>query len=112
MSAASAPWPLELRVRRQAKTLQIDFDDGQSFDLPAALLRAMTPSAAERGHGRATDAPIQRDFSGVALLAAQPVGAYAVRLTFDDGHDSGIYTWPALYGFGANKAKLIAEMRV
>jgi DUF971 family protein len=107
----SAPWPVELRLRRAAGILEIDFDDGSTFQLPAALLRAMTPSAAERGHGGGTDAPLPKAFDDVALLAAQPVGAYAVRLVFDDGHDSGLYTWEALHRFGLEKTRLMAEHR-
>jgi len=102
------PWPLELRLRRSARRLEIDFDDGARFDLPAALLRAMTPSAAERGHGAPTDQPIAKDFSGVGLATVQPVGAYAVRLVFDDGHDSGLYTWASLYRIGRDRVALEA----
>jgi DUF971 family protein len=106
---ASAPWPVELRLRRAARTLEIDFDDGSTFELPATLLRAMTPSAAERGHGARVETPLPKPFDGVGLAAAQPVGAYAVRLVFDDGHDTGIYTWDALHRFGRDKARLLAE---
>jgi DUF971 family protein len=96
-------------MRRAARTLEVDFDDGSTFELPTSLLRAMTPSAAERGHGGGADTPLPKAFEGVALLAAQPVGAYAVRLVFDDGHDSGIYTWEALHRFGRDKTRLLAE---
>jgi DUF971 family protein len=91
--------------------LEIDFDDGSTFALPAALLRAMTPSAAERGHAGGADTPLPKAFDNVTLLAAQPVGAYAVRLVFDDGHDSGLYTWEALHRMGCDKARLLAEHR-
>ncbi len=101
------PWPTALRVRRAARVLEIDFDDGSGFTLSAALLRAMTPSAAERGHGPSTDQPIGRDFTDIRLLDAVPVGAYAVRLVFDDGHDSGLYTWAALYRIGTNAPALL-----
>jgi DUF971 family protein len=97
--SGAAPWPVELRVRRAARRLEIDFDDGSRFEISAARLRAMTPSAADRGHG-ASDTPIDKDFSRVALLDARPVGAYAVRLVFDDGHDSGLYTWERLHRLG------------
>jgi DUF971 family protein len=102
----TTPWPAALRVRRAARVLEIDFDDGSTFTLNAALLRAMTPSAAERGHGSSTDQPIARDFTDVRLLGAVPVGAYAVRLVFDDGHDSGLYTWTALHRIGTNASAL------
>ena len=106
---SSAPWPVELRLRRAARRLEIDFDDGAHFELPAALLRAMTPSAAERGHTGGADHPLAKDFSTVALIGAQPVGAYAVRLSFNDGHDSGLYTWAALHRIGRERIKLEAE---
>ena len=111
MTASETPWPIELRVRRAAGRLEVDFDDGQSFDLPASLLRALTPSAADRGHGGASEEPLPFSFEGVTLLDAQMVGAYAVRLVFDDGHDTGLYTWDTLHRFGRDKERLIAEHR-
>ncbi len=105
----TAPWPLELRLLRTARILEIDFDDGGRFFLPASLLRAMTPSAADRGHGGVTEKPLPKRFDTVSLTDAQAVGAYAVRLVFDDGHDSGIYTWEALHRFGRDKDRLLAE---
>ena len=106
------PWPLELRLRRAARSLEIDFDDGACFVLPASLLRAMTPSAAERGHGGAADKPLASNFDDVGLKDLQPVGAYAVRLVFDDGHDSGLYTWEALRRFGRDKDRLLLEQQL
>jgi DUF971 family protein len=107
----SAPWPVELRLHRVARTLEVDFDDGSTFELAVSLLRAMTPSAAERGHAGGADAPLPKAFDGVTLLAAQPVGAYAVRLVFDDGHDSGLYTWEALHRIGRDQVRLLAQQR-
>jgi DUF971 family protein len=103
------PWPTELRVRRASRSVEIDFDDGTSHRLPAELLRALTPSAADRGHGAVSAQPLARRFEGVGVVAAQAVGAYAVRLVFDDGHDTGLYTWSALYRFCRDKEALIAE---
>ncbi len=108
---AAAPWPVELRLRRADRRLEIDFDDGMTFDLSVALLRAMSPSAADRGHRGGSETPLPIDCDGVALLAAEPVGAYAVRLVFDDGHDTGLYTWAALRRFGEEQDRLIAEHR-
>ena len=71
----------------------------------------MTPSAADRGHGGGIDAPLPKAFEDVTLLAAQAVGAYAVRLVFDDGHDSGFYTWATLHRIGRDKADLLALHR-
>lgn len=107
----SRPWPTEIRIRRAAREMAIAFDTGESFVLPAEYLRVNTPSAADRGHGaRPLRVPRKPD---VALLDAQPVGRYAVRLVFDDGHDTGLYSWDALYALGrdrdANWAKYLAE---
>jgi len=101
-----------LRVRRAAGVLEIDYDDGLSQTLPVALLRAMTPSAAERGHGGGADEPLGRAFDGVRLMTAEPVGHYAVRLVFDDGHDSGLYTFAALRRFGDQIEDLQARHRL
>lgn len=109
MTTQADPWPVELRIQRGAGRLEIDFDNGARFDLPAPLLRAMTPSAADRGHGGVENAPLAKSFDGVSLLDAHPVGAYAVRLVFDDGHDTGLYTWAALYSIGRDKDRLTAE---
>jgi DUF971 family protein len=104
-----APWPVELVIHQQDPRLEIGFDDGRRFDLSASLLRAMTPSAAERGHRGDADHPLPKAFADVVLTDAQLVGAYAVRLVFSDGHDSGIYTWDALHRMGRNKDALIRE---
>lgn len=99
MNAAGTRWPLELRLKRAEKILEIGFDDGRSFHLPAEYLRVESPSAEVQGHG-----PGQRTIvSGraqVGVIAIEPVGNYAVRLTFDDLHDTGIYSWTYLYQLG------------
>ena len=90
------PQPLDIRVRRASRKLEIDFDDGLHAVLPAEYLRVESPSAEVQGHG-----PGQRTLvSGkaeVGLTGAEPIGHYAIRLRFTDGHDSGIYTWPYLH---------------
>ena len=111
MTPAAAPWPTEIRVLRGARRLEVVFDTGETFALPAALVRAMTPSAAERGHGATTDGPVAKRFTEVAILDARPVGAYAVRLVFSDGHDSGLYTWDTLHRIGRDLPALMAEHR-
>lgn len=94
--STARPWPTELRIRRGAKTLTVAFDTGETFTLPAEYLRVNTPSAADRGHGgRAKTVPGKQ---GVGLVDAQLVGRYAARLVFDDGHDTGLYSWDNLYG--------------
>lgn len=105
------PWPQSLVLRRSVGVLEAVFDDGSRFELPAPLLRAMTPSAAERGHTGSAQGPLAKDFSGVRLRDVRPVGAYAVRLVFDDGHDTGIYSWELLHRIGREQPFLEAEHR-
>lgn len=105
------PWPVELVVRRAARRLDVAFDDGRRFEIPAGLLRAMTPAADERGHGGPALKPLPLDKPDVGIVAVTPVGRYAVRIAFDDGHDTGLYTWSALYGIGRDRARLEAEHR-
>lgn len=92
-------WPVELRVKRAEKVLELEFDDGARFVLPAELLRVESPSAEVQGHGPGQKQipPGKRD---VALTGAEPVGNYAVRLLFDDGHSTGIYSWSYLRELG------------
>lgn len=102
---ASAPWPTELRLRKAEKILEVTFDDGASFRIPAELLRVESPSAEVQGHSAAQKTLV----SGrrhVGILEVEPVGNYAVRLVFDDLHDTGIYTWSYLRHLGENQDKL------
>lgn len=105
---SARPWPTELRVRAGARTLEIDFDDGARFDLPAEYLRVMTPSAADRGHGAGPGRTVAGK-AGVALADLQPIGRYAVRIVFSDGHDSGLYSWDELHRLGRDQASLWAD---
>lgn len=95
----SAPAPTELRLRRAERVLEVAFPDGARFALPAEYLRVESPSAAVQGHG-----PGQRVWVAgrrqVGILAVEPVGHYAVRLIFDDTHDTGIYDWALLRRLG------------
>jgi DUF971 family protein len=91
------PWPTELRVADGGARLIVRFDDGASFNLPAPYLRSHTPSAADRGHGPITPLPEKPE---VRLTDVRPVGRYAVKLVFDDGHDTGLYTFDQLYDLG------------
>jgi DUF971 family protein len=111
LTLAPQPWPLEIRVRRATGSVDIDFDTGERFKLSAPLLRAMTTSAADRGHGPSIEGPLPKPFTGVTVLDAHPVGAYAVRLVFSDGHDSGLYTWGAFHRIGCNQDRLSEEHR-
>lgn len=103
--SAGAPWPLEIRLKSKEKTLEIDFDDGSRFRLPAELLRVESPSAEVQGH-----VPGQKQIvSGrrhVGIMGLEPVGHYAVRIRFDDLHDSGIYSWAYLHELGRRQDEL------
>jgi DUF971 family protein len=94
--------PTELRYDKAARTLTVSFDDGRSFALPAELLRVESPSAEVQGH-----APSQKKLVAgrrhVGIIGIEPVGNYAVKLVFDDLHDSGIYTWDYLAELGENQ---------
>jgi len=104
---ANAPWPTELRLRRDRRALAIRFDDGAEYDLPAEFLRVLSPSAEVQGHSpeQRKTVPGKRD---VTIAAATPVGNYAVRLTFSDRHDSGLYTWRYLRKLGDERETLWA----
>ncbi|OCW57927.1 gamma-butyrobetaine hydroxylase-like domain-containing protein [Hoeflea olei] len=95
-------WPTELRVSADRRTLSVGFTDGRRYAIEAELLRVCSPSAEVQGHS-----PSQRVTVGgkaaVTIVRVLPVGNYAVRLTFDDGHDTGIYTWAFLSELGADK---------
>ena len=97
-------WPKELRLKDAGALLQVAFESGEVFDLSAEYLRVMSPSAEVRGHS-----PQERKTVGgkrrVAIAGIEPVGTYAVRLTFDDMHATGIYTWIYLHELGATFAE-------
>ena len=96
------PTPTEIRLNRAERRLDIAFDDGRIFHLPAEYLRVESPSAEVQGHGPGE----KRLVSGkreVAIIGVEPVGHYAVRLTFDDLHDTGIYTWETLHRLGVEQ---------
>jgi len=102
VSAVAAPaWPVEIRLVKDRRSLAITFDDGKTFALPAELLRVTSPSAEVQGHSEA-----QRKTVGgkrnVTILSVDAVGNYAVRIGFDDMHNTGIYSWAFLYDLGAN----------
>jgi len=100
----SERWPTELRLAKDKRSLRVAFDDGTTFDLPAEYLRVASPSAEVQGHSPAErrTVPGKRD---VRISEVQPVGNYAVKLIFDDGHDSGIYGWDYLSRLGAEQAE-------
>jgi DUF971 family protein len=99
---ASKPWPTELRLHKDRRTLTVAFDTDERFDLSAEYLRVRSPSAEVQGHSpdeRKTVAGKQN----VAILEVIPIGNYAVRLVFDDLHSTGIYSWEYLHELGRNR---------
>ncbi len=92
--------PTEIRLKKEEKVLEIDFEDGKSFRLNAEYLRVESPSAEVQGHGQ--DKRIVPGRKQVAITGVEPVGNYAVKITFDDLHDTGIYSWDTLYDLGEN----------
>jgi DUF971 family protein len=97
----------EIRLGAVDKTLRVTFGDGQSFGLPHELLRVFSPSAEVRAHDGTWDLPPRR--RGVAVKSAEPVGNYAVRLVFDDGHDSGLFSYELLHDLGSQKMRRMRE---
>ena len=97
--------PVEIRLKRDEKVLELDFDDGRSFRLPAELLRVESPSAEVQGHS-AAQKTIVAGRRSVGIEQVEPVGTYAIRIRFDDGHDTGLFTWDWLYRLGENQETL------
>ena len=101
-------WPSELRLMEQGKLLRVSFEGGETFELPAEFLRVVSPSAEVQGHSPAQRTTVPGK-SSVAVQKIEPVGNYAVRLVFDDGHSSGIYTWEYLREIGVGRESLWAQ---
>ncbi len=102
--AASPAWPVEIRLTRDRRTLRVSFDDGETFELSAELLRVTSPSAEVQGHSEAERKTVGGK-RNVTILSVDPVGNYAVRLGFDDMHATGIYSWAFLRDLGVNAAR-------
>ncbi|MDH5502262.1 MAG: DUF971 domain-containing protein [Gammaproteobacteria bacterium] len=94
--------PSEIRLRKKSRLLSLAFDDGSSFDLPFEYLRVFSPSAEVKGHGPGQEV-LQTGKQAVNVTAIEPIGHYAVRLVFDDGHNTGLYTWKYLHELGVNQ---------
>jgi DUF971 family protein len=101
-------WPTELRVSKDRRRLAVSFNDGARFELSAELLRVLSPSAEVQGHGpgQRLTVPGKRN---VAIISATPTGNYAVRLGFDDFHDTGIFTWTYLRELGEKGEERFAD---
>src|SRR5690606_13250495 len=98
----STPIPTKLVLHQQSHVLEVAFSTGEEFRLPYELLRVYSPSAEVRGHGAGQEV-LQTGKRGIDIVALEPVGNYAVRPRFSDGHDSGIYSWEILYDLGKNQ---------
>ena len=100
--AAARPWPTELRLDAAKRTLTVSFDNGERHALPAEYLRVESPSAEVQGHGPGQKQVVTGK-ENVAIEALEPVGNYAVRIRFDDGHDTGLYSWEYLLELGRKR---------
>ena len=96
--------PTEIRLRNRSRVLEIAFDDDSRFELPFEYLRVFSPSAEVRGHGPGQEA-LQLGKHEVGIRSVDPVGNYALRSAFDDGHDTGLYTWEYLHELGRTRAE-------
>ena len=94
--------PTEITLHQQSRQLGITFDDGAHYRLPFEFLRVYSPSAEVRGHGVGQET-LQVGKKEVNVLNIEPVGSYAIKIVFDDGHDSGLYTWEYLHKLGQNQ---------
>lgn len=103
-----SPTPQSITVHEQSRVLEVAFSDGAAFRIPFELMRVYSPSAEVQGHGPGQEV-LQTGKRNVTLVNLEPVGNYAVKPTFSDGHDSGIFSWTLLYEMGQNQAGLWAE---
>jgi DUF971 family protein len=103
----SLHWPSEIRLTKDKKTLEVSFEDGVTVHLTAELLRVESPSAEVQGHGsgQKTTPASKRN---VTITRLDPVGNYALRITFSDGHDTGLFSWDILYDYGQRQDALMA----
>ena len=99
MNEPHTPQPTDIKLRTQSRLLEVSFDDGAHFELPFEYLRVFSPSAEVRGHG-AGEGTLQLGKQHVGISSIEPVGNYALRLFFDDGHNTGLYSWTLLHELG------------
>ena len=105
---AAAPVPTELVLHQATNRLEVAFSDGQRFALPSEFLRVHSPSAEVRGHGPG-EGTLQVGKRAVSITDIDPVGSYAVKLVFSDGHDTGIFSWALLYDYGMKQDTMWAR---
>jgi DUF971 family protein len=101
----NSPRPIDIKLRQVSHILEIGFDDGAHFMFPCEFLRVYSPSAEVRGHGPGQEL-LQTGKEQVNITAIEPVGLYALKLIFSDGHDTGLYSWDLLYELGMNQEQL------
>jgi DUF971 family protein len=104
-ASKDTPLPTEIKLHQVSRLLEISFDDGKTFHLPCEFLRVHSPSAEVRGHGKGQET-LQFGKKNVEIKAIEPVGNYAVQLSFSDGHNTGLYSWDILYDYGARQDEL------
>lgn len=105
---SKGPKPTDINLHQKSRVLEIAFDDGSNYELSCEYLRVNSPSAEVQGHGPGQEV-LQLDKENVNITGIEPVGNYAIKLEFDDGHNSGIYSWETLYVLGKNKEELWAD---
>ena len=99
------PIPSEIKLHQKSRVLEISYESGESFKLDFEYLRVYTPSAEARGHGPGQET-LQTGKRNVEIERVEPVGTYALRFVFSDGHDSGLYSWDLLYNLGVHHDEL------
>jgi DUF971 family protein len=102
---ATLPAPTEIKLHQKSRIFEIAFDSGERFELSYEYLRVFTPSAEARGHGPGQEV-LQVGKRDIGIERIEPVGNYAIRPVFDDGHDSGLYSWDMLYNLGKHHDEL------
>ncbi|MGA8260356.1 MAG: DUF971 domain-containing protein [Arenicellales bacterium] len=101
---SDSPRPTDIRLKQRSRVLELTFEDGSRFRLPCEYLRVFSPSAEVKGHGPGQEV-LQVGKERVNIAAVEPVGTYAVTLRFDDGHDTGIYSWQYLYELAIHRSE-------
>jgi len=108
--SSTDPWPEEIRYIQAEKRLEVDFEGGETVSIPAELARVESPSAEVQGHS-ASQKVLVRGKGDVSITAIEPVGNYAVRLVFSDGHNTGLFSWRVLHRLGTQGESLMAAYR-
>jgi DUF971 family protein len=106
----SDPVPTLIRLRTRSRVLEVAFDDGTRFELPFEYLRVYSPSAEVKGHGPGQGVLVTGK-ENVGISSVEPIGQYAVKLVFDDGHDTGLYSWRYLHELGSDRERKWTEYR-